>query len=105
MAKKKKKSKGRKKLTPVFRLICLILLGISGFFVYSVVKEFYTMVDLQGQLSDAQEKLILVQDENTRLTSQRDKLTDPDYVESYARSNYMLTKEGEEIYYLPGKDD
>ena len=62
------------------------------------------MIELKSDLADVQEQLQQVQDENTYLTSQRDKLQDPDYVQSYARGNYMLTKEGENIYYLPGKD-
>ena len=62
------------------------------------------MIELKSDLADVQEQLQQVHDENTYLTSQRDKLQDPDYVQSYARGNYMLTKEGENIYYLPGKD-
>ena len=29
------------------------------------------------------------------------KLEDPEYVKSYARGTYMLSKEGEQIFYLP----
>ena len=39
--------------------------------------------------------------ENERLVSEKEKLMDPDYVQSYARGNYMLTKDGEQIFYLP----
>ena len=30
---------------------------------------------------------------------------DPDYVESYARANYNLSKQGEQIFYLPQNDN
>ena len=51
-----------------------------------------------------QAKLQEVKDENTYLTQQKEKLQDPDYVESYARGNYQLSKDGEQIFYLPEKN-
>ena len=96
--------KKKKKLTPVVKLICFVIIGLSFYLIYLSFNEFVTMIELKSDLADVQEQLQQVQDENTYLTSQRDKLQDPDYVQSYARGNYMLTKEGENIYYLPGKD-
>ena len=51
------------------------------------------------------EKLQEVQDENNYLTDQKAKLQDPDYVESFARGNYMLSRDGEQIFYLPEKEN
>ena len=98
------KRKKKKQLTPVVKLICFVIIGLSFYLIYLSFNEFVTMIELKSDLVDVQEQLQQVQDENTYLTSQRDKLQDPDYVQSYARGNYMLTKEGENIYYLPGKD-
>ena len=98
------KRKKKKKLTPIVKLICFVIIGLSFYLIYLSFNEFVTMIELKSDLADVQEQLQQVQDENTYLTSQRDKLQDPDYVQSYARGNYMLTKEGENIYYLPGKD-
>ena len=98
------KRKKKTKLTPVVKLICFAIIGLSFYLIYLSFNEFVTMIELKSDLADVQEQLQQVQDENTYLTSQRDKLQDPDYVQSYARGNYMLTKEGENIYYLPGKD-
>ena len=98
------KRKKKNKLTPVVKLICFAIIGLSFYLIYLSFNEFVTMIELKSDLTDVQEQLQQVQDENTYLTSQRDKLQDPDYVQSYARGNYMLTKEGENIYYLPGKD-
>lgn len=100
--KKKKKSR---KLTPFVKLVCFIVIGISCFFIYEVVKEVYTTVELRKELSDAEERYQEVLDENSYLTSEKEKLQDPDYVQSYARGNYMLSKDGEQIFYLPEKDD
>ncbi|MDD6428697.1 MAG: septum formation initiator family protein, partial [Lachnospiraceae bacterium] len=60
-----------------------------------------TTVRLRSQLSDAESKYAQVKAENEKLTDQKQKLQDPDYVESYARSNYNLSKQGEQIFYLP----
>ena len=46
-----------------------------------------------------------VKQESAYLTSEKEKLTDPDYVQSYARGTYMLSKDGEQIFYLPEKDN
>ena len=40
-------------------------------------------------------------DENRYLTNEKEKLQDPDYVETYARGKYQLSKDGEQIFYLP----
>ena len=45
------------------------------------------------------------EDENVYLTTERAKLEDPDYIQSYARGNYMLSKDGEQIFYLPEKEN
>lgn len=98
MARKKKK---RRKLTPFTKLLCLLLVGISVYFLYAVGKEIVTTVTLQRQLAQVQEKLQEVKDENKYLTDQKEKLQDPDYVENYARGNYQLSKDGDQIFYLP----
>ncbi len=98
MAKKKKK---RRKLTPFTKLLCLLLIGVSVYFLYAVGKEIVTTVTLQRQLAQVQEKLQEVKDENKYLTDQKEKLQDPDYVENYARGNYQLSKDGDQIFYLP----
>ena len=42
---------------------------------------------------------------NNYLNSEKEKLQDPDYVETYARGKYQLSKNGEQIFYLPEKSD
>lgn len=62
-------------------------------------------VSLQKQLADIQIKLQEVEDQNKYLNNEKQKLQDPDYVENYARGNYMLSKDGEQIFYLPENPD
>ena len=101
----KKKKKQKRKMTPFLRLICYLIIAASVFLLVEVAKEIYTTVELKKQLAEVQQKYQEVQDESAYLLQEREKLTDPDYVQSYARSNYMLSREGEQIFYLPENED
>lgn len=98
---KKTRKKKNRKLAPVTKLICVVLIGISAWLLYSVGREVMTTIELRRQLAEVEEKLEKVQAENERLNKEKEKLRDPDYVQSYARGNYMLSKDGEQIFYLP----
>lgn len=98
---KKSKKKKSRRLTPVMKLICIALIGVSIYLLYSVGREVVTTLELRRQLAEVEEKLEKVQLENERLNKEKEKMQDPDYVQSYARGNYMLSKDGEQIFYLP----
>ena len=102
---KPKKKTGKKKMTPFLRLICIVVILFSVFLLYHVVEEVYTTFSLRRQLAEVEEKYQQVKDENEYLTRERAKLEDPDYVASYARGNYMLSKDDEQIFYLPEDED
>lgn len=101
----KKKKKQKRKMTPFLRLICYVFIAMSVFLLFEVAKEIYTTVQLRAQLAEVQEKYQEVQDESAYLLREREKLKDPDYVQSYARGNYMLSKQGEQIFYLPANEN
>ena len=71
--------------------------------IYGVAREVMNTMELKNQLDDVKQRLETIQAENEQLTSQQEKLQDPNYVQSYARGNYMLSKEGEQIFYLPSE--
>lgn len=66
-----------------------------------VIDEIVNTIELSQSLVEVQAQLEILEAENTSLQEQKTKLEDPEYVKSYARATYMLTKEGEQIYYLP----
>ena len=70
----------------------------KGFFRVSIVCS-------EEELKEANTRYQEVKDENSYYTSEKEKLQDPDYIQSYARGNYMLSKDGEQIFYLPEKDN
>ena len=96
-----KKKAAKRKMTPFLKLLCFVLIGISAFLLYRVVLEIITTITLKQQLAVVEERYQEVQDENEYLTREREKLEDPDYVASYARGNYLLSKDDEQIFYLP----
>lgn len=85
-------------------VLSVVLLGGTIFLLIPVIEEVGNTFRLSETLKEVEAQLILLEQENTSLNEQKTKLLDPEYVKSYARANYMLTKEGEQIYYLP-KDD
>jgi cell division protein DivIC len=85
-------------------IVSLVLLAGTVFLLIPVVEEIGNTIRLSETLEEVKAELIVLENENSSLEEQKIKLLDPEYVKSYARANYMLTKEGEQIYYLP-KDD
>ncbi|MHB8096664.1 MAG: septum formation initiator family protein [Erysipelotrichaceae bacterium] len=85
-------------------VLSVVLLGGTIFLLIPVIEEVGNTFRLSETLKEVEAQLVLLEQENTSLNEQKTKLLDPEYVKSYARANYMLTKEGEQIYYLP-KDD
>lgn len=90
-----------KKIRPFAKLVLFCIFCFSIYLLVGVAQEIYTTFELRREVTDTKKKYDLVKEENDYLTSQKTKLEDPNYVQSYARSNYMLTKDGEKIFYLP----
>ena len=93
-----KKAKRQK----VWVSILFILVSIPLF--KPVVDEVIKTIELSQSLSDVQVELAILEEQNALLADQKTKLEDPEYVKSYARATYMLTKDGEQIYYLPQEE-
>ncbi len=74
---------------------------LSIFLLYGVGKEINSMLKLKKQKQLVEVEVKKLEEENVSLISQKNKLEDPNYVQTYARGNYMFTKEGEQVFYLP----
>ena len=85
--------------------LSLVLLALTIVFMMPVIEELQNTFQLSQSLKEVQAELTILEQENTLLEEQKTKLLDPEYVKSYARANYMLTKDGEQIYYLPQEDE
>ena len=102
---KQNSGKKRKRMTPFSKFLCIVGIVAACFLSWQACKEVYTTFTLKRQLAEVEEQLRKVQDENAYLTSEKEKLQDPDYVASSARGNYLLSKNDEQIFYLPENAD
>lgn len=80
--------------------IALLFFALSGVLLIPVIEEVMTTIALKKSLDEVNTKLKDLTTENETLTLQRDKLLDTDYVISYARGIYMLSKNTEKVYYF-----
>ena len=98
MAEKKKKKNGT-----VSKLVSIVLIVFAIVILVDVFKRVYTMFALQKQAEVVEQQLQAIKDENASLISTKEKLEDPDYVQTYARGEYMFSKGDEKIFYLPSE--
>ena len=84
-------------------VLSLCFFAASAYFLYQTGREVYTMVSLKKEIKVSEDVLKVLQEETEILSSEKEKLEDPKYVKRYARGQYLLTKDGEKIFYLPSK--
>jgi len=96
MAKKKRKSL-------LGKLLGVIALCISLYMLVTVGKNVLLNIELKKQKQAVEVELEALKEENESLNSTKTKLEDPEYIQTYARGELMLSKADEKVYYLPGK--
>lgn len=97
-----KKSAKKKTKTIVSKLISIALIVAAIAIFTSVLQNVIKMFSLQQQAKMVEAELEALRDENASLISTKEKLEDPDYVQTYARGEYMFSKGDEKVFYLPG---
>jgi len=80
--------------------LTVIFVILTGFLVVPILQEVMTTFALRKSLGEVNVKLKALTTESEALTLQRDKLLDTDYVISYARGVYMLSKDTDKVYYF-----
>ncbi|MBQ6333739.1 MAG: septum formation initiator family protein [Erysipelotrichaceae bacterium] len=97
-----KKGKKKKKNSIISKLISIVLIVAAITILTGVLEKIYKMFTLQQQAKVVEAELEALRDENASLISTKEKLEDPDYVQTYARGEYMFSKGDEKVFYLPG---
>lgn len=96
----------KRRVKPVVQQLIMIGVTIASIFLLlGVGKEVLTMMDLKKKNAEVEVELQRLQSENANLTNQKTKLEDANYVQTYARGNYMFSKNGEQVFHLPKKDN
>ena len=96
-----KKTKKKKSVTS--KIVSIVLIIFAIVILIDVFKKVYGVFALQKQAEIVAEQLEKIKDENASLTSTKEKLEDPDYVQTYARGEYMFSKGDEKVFYLPSE--
>ena len=101
MARKRKNKVSKRRLT-FFGPVCLFIIG---YFVFNLVYYVHRILVLETSKTDLEQQLVLLQDKEKSLTSDIQKLKDPEYIARFARENYMYSKDGEYIIKIDDDGD
>lgn len=102
VAEKTVKLKKKKTRSIVSKLVSITLIVAAIAILVGVLQKIVNMFTLQQQAKLVAAELEALRDENASLISTKEKLEDPDYVQTYARGEYMFSKGDEKVFYLPG---
>lgn len=97
------KTKKRKKESNVAKMVWIIVIIFAIFILSDALKKIYNMFVLREQADLVEAQLQELKDENASLVSTKEKLEDPDYIQTYARGEYMFSKGDEKVFYLPSE--
>ena len=97
------KKKAKKSVGQIIFSVVLSLLMIAGtgYFLWQISREVETTFTLLTDINDAKKELAELKAEQEHLLQQKEQLLDENYVKIWARGEYLITQEGEEIYKLP----
>lgn len=93
--------KKKRKSSTLSKLISLVLIVVAIVILTGVLKKIYNMFTLQQQAELVERELEALKMENASLISTKEKLEDPEYVQTYARGEYMFSKGDEKVFYIP----
>lgn len=89
----------------VSSIVSVLLVAATVFFTMDFLQASSDLKRLEEQLTVSKDALDSIQRDNVELQKQKEKLSDPNYMQDYARGNFMLSQEGEQIFILPSKDN
>lgn len=93
----------RKKIQHFF--VYLVMLAMSGVLIFGGLQQLTMMQDLKASISKKEQEKKALTSKKKELEKTKQNLTNPDYVEYIARGKYLVTKEGEQVFKFPSKDN
>ena len=98
-------TKKKKKNNLILKLVSIVMIVFAIVILYNVLMNIYNVFSLQKQAEVVEQELQALKEENASLISTKEKLEDPEYVQTYARGEYMFSKGDEKIFYLPSEGE
>ena len=99
------KKKTRKKRVLLNKKTSFLLAALSILMISICISDVQTMVDLQQSIEENEAVRDDVLAERNQLASEKEKLTNADYIEYLARGKYLVTKYGEQVFKFPSVED
>lgn len=96
----KKKNKKSKRRLAFFGTLSIFIIG---YFIFNFCYYSYRIMVLETSKTNLETELSTLQKKEETLTSDIQKLKDPEYIAKYARENYMYSRDGE--YIIKIEDD
>jgi len=95
----------KKKRKPLFgKFLGIVFLCGAIYFLFNIGMQALETIELQKQKELVEQQLSELKNENDELNSTKTKLENEDYVQTYARGEYMFSLQDEKVFYLPSSD-
>lgn len=103
----KKKEMSRSEQIHKRRIIAIVsvLVFVILFFGFQIIHAKMSESETNSAITTSEKKLKKEKDDNEDLKLKSKQLKDDDYIQKVIRSKYYYSKNGEQVYALPGGDD
>ena len=106
MTVKEKSQKKPPTLKRLFRnVFSLVAVGVSVFLLNASVREWIKVYQSKQELNVLKSELSALNVEEEKLQGLKGKLSDPNYVQNYARGKHLMSKSDEQVFILPKAKD
>lgn len=79
----------------------MVLVLVSVFLIQSSVKSWTKVSKSKQEIKILEAELLALDEEASNLEGLKSKLSDPNYVQNYARGKHLMTKSDEQVFVLP----
>jgi cell division protein DivIC len=102
MSQKKVRNKKPMTLNRLFKnVFSMVLVLVSVFLIQSSVKSWSKVSKSKQEIKILEAELLALDEEASNLEGLKSKLSDPNYVQNYARGKHLMTKSDEQVFVLP----
>ncbi|AMC94565.1 hypothetical protein AOC36_11455 [Erysipelothrix larvae] len=86
-------------------VVALAIVFVSGVLIFNSAKEWFRYYESSQTLQTVQQELSELEEKQAALEATKDKLSNPDYVQNFARGVHLMSKSEEQIFVLPKADE